>query len=234
MIDMNETKLTTLEHLRRFLAGTAEVVFQPGRDDERYEHIADVLRRFQYIRPNARARAWSCVTWNGRRGLFPPAADPAHRPVPGRTPAQGALSAAPGGLNPYPRSSRFRRKLRCSDRQCRAGAHLSTARGAYPKHLEDCDAWWALDRERDTEQVSTAGFSHHWSVAGALVAEGRRAPLRDPAGTVFCGQGLGFVRVARNRLLRISRASARSRPCAGHEPGAAHHPPSPGSAVPTA
>ena len=50
VIDMNDTKLSTLEHLRRFLVGTAEVVFQPGRDDQRYEHIAQVLRRFQYLR----------------------------------------------------------------------------------------------------------------------------------------------------------------------------------------
>ena len=45
---MNEAKLTTLEQLRQFLAGTAAVVFKPGPDDTRYAHIADVLRRFQY------------------------------------------------------------------------------------------------------------------------------------------------------------------------------------------
>lgn len=50
MIDMNETKLTRIEQLRDFLSGTAEVVFQPGQDDERYAHIAEVLRRFQYAR----------------------------------------------------------------------------------------------------------------------------------------------------------------------------------------
>jgi hypothetical protein len=48
VIDMNETKLTTLEQLRRFLAGTTEVAFKPTPDDERYIHIAGVLRRFQY------------------------------------------------------------------------------------------------------------------------------------------------------------------------------------------
>jgi transposase InsO family protein len=55
VIDMNETKLTTLEQLRRFLAGTTEVAFKPTPDDERYAHIADVLRRFRYaglIRPD--------------------------------------------------------------------------------------------------------------------------------------------------------------------------------------
>jgi hypothetical protein len=50
VIDMNETKLTTLKQLAQFLAGTAEVVFQPGQDDDRYAHIANVLRRFRYNR----------------------------------------------------------------------------------------------------------------------------------------------------------------------------------------
>jgi len=50
VIDMNEKKLTTLEQLRQFLVGTAGVDFQPGQDDTRYAHIADVLRRFQYHR----------------------------------------------------------------------------------------------------------------------------------------------------------------------------------------
>jgi len=50
VIDMNEKKLTTLEQLRQFLVGTDGVDFQPGQDDTRYAHIADVLRRFQYHR----------------------------------------------------------------------------------------------------------------------------------------------------------------------------------------
>ena len=50
VIDMNETKLTTLAQLRDFLAGTADIEFQPGPDDARYAHIADVLRRFPYAR----------------------------------------------------------------------------------------------------------------------------------------------------------------------------------------
>lgn len=48
MIDMDETKLTTLDQLRGFLAGTPEVAFQPVAADERYRHIASVLGRFQY------------------------------------------------------------------------------------------------------------------------------------------------------------------------------------------
>jgi len=45
---MNETKLTTVAQLHQFLAGTAEVIFQPVQEDDRYLHIADVLRRFHY------------------------------------------------------------------------------------------------------------------------------------------------------------------------------------------
>lgn len=50
MIDMNETKLTTLEQVRSFLAGTAEVGFcaTKGGEDERYRQIAAVLSRFGY------------------------------------------------------------------------------------------------------------------------------------------------------------------------------------------
>lgn len=49
VIDMNETKLTTLEQLRQFLAGTLTVEFRPVATDEtRYRHIAEVLRRFRY------------------------------------------------------------------------------------------------------------------------------------------------------------------------------------------
>jgi transposase InsO family protein len=51
LIDMNESKLTTLEQLREFLNGTAQVKFQPFREDaQRYEHIVAVLRRFDYAR----------------------------------------------------------------------------------------------------------------------------------------------------------------------------------------
>ena len=50
MIDMNETKLTTLEQIRGFLSGTAEVGFRIAEkgEDERYRHISAVLTRFGY------------------------------------------------------------------------------------------------------------------------------------------------------------------------------------------
>jgi transposase InsO family protein len=50
VIDMNEAKLTTLEQVRAFLAGTVEVGFcaTDAGEDERYRHIAGVLARFGY------------------------------------------------------------------------------------------------------------------------------------------------------------------------------------------
>src|SRR3972149_5853661 len=51
VIDMNEAKLTTLEQVRAFLAGTVVVAFSAvGPDDERYRHIGDVRKRFGYGR----------------------------------------------------------------------------------------------------------------------------------------------------------------------------------------
>ncbi len=48
---MNETKLTTIEQVRAFLAGTAAVEFSPYmEDDERYRHIFGVLTRLDYCR----------------------------------------------------------------------------------------------------------------------------------------------------------------------------------------
>lgn len=50
MIDMDETRLTSLDQLRQFLAGTPEVGFHPVAEDERYRHISTVLGRFRYAR----------------------------------------------------------------------------------------------------------------------------------------------------------------------------------------
>jgi len=51
VIDMDEAKLTTLEDIRAFLAGTTAVEFSVcGKEDERYGHIAAVLNRFGYKR----------------------------------------------------------------------------------------------------------------------------------------------------------------------------------------
>ena len=52
VIDMNETRLTTLGQVRAFLAGTVEVRFCVAGEGEdgRYRHIAAVLTRFVYKR----------------------------------------------------------------------------------------------------------------------------------------------------------------------------------------
>jgi hypothetical protein len=51
VIDMNETKLTTVGQIREFLAGTADICWTPEEDDQaRYAFIRDVLSRFDYRR----------------------------------------------------------------------------------------------------------------------------------------------------------------------------------------
>jgi hypothetical protein len=51
ILHMNDTKLATLDQVRDFLTGTAEVIFAPAADDAaRYADIAQVLRRFGYAR----------------------------------------------------------------------------------------------------------------------------------------------------------------------------------------
>lgn len=48
---MNDAKLTTIDQVRAFLSGTAEVAFAPAADDAaRYADLAQVLRRFRYPR----------------------------------------------------------------------------------------------------------------------------------------------------------------------------------------
>jgi transposase InsO family protein len=49
VIDMNDSRIGTLEQLRRFLDGTLEVRFTPATDATgRYAHIARVVQRFGY------------------------------------------------------------------------------------------------------------------------------------------------------------------------------------------
>lgn len=75
VIDMNEAKLTTLEDIRAFLAGTIAVEFSVfGKDDERYGHIATVLNRFGYKRLKKPDKGWilrylECTTNYSRQQL---------------------------------------------------------------------------------------------------------------------------------------------------------------------
>jgi transposase InsO family protein len=51
VIDMNDSRVRTLEQVREFLEGTRAVQFRPLADDEaRYRHVSEVLRRFGYGR----------------------------------------------------------------------------------------------------------------------------------------------------------------------------------------
>jgi hypothetical protein len=51
VIDMNDSKLTTLEQLCAFLSAAAALDFQPyGDDAQRYAFIERVLKRFAYRR----------------------------------------------------------------------------------------------------------------------------------------------------------------------------------------
>ena len=51
VIDMNETRLTTIAQIEEFLSGSGQIEFTPsGGDLERYAHISRVLKRFDYPR----------------------------------------------------------------------------------------------------------------------------------------------------------------------------------------
>ena len=51
VIDMNESKLETIEQIREFLAGTAAVAFTvPAEEAKRRRFVVTVLRRFRYFR----------------------------------------------------------------------------------------------------------------------------------------------------------------------------------------
>lgn len=51
ILHMNDAKLTTLDQIRDFLSGTADVAFAPAAHDaQRYADTAQVLRRFGYAR----------------------------------------------------------------------------------------------------------------------------------------------------------------------------------------
>jgi transposase InsO family protein len=61
VIDMDETRLRSIEQLQNFLNATPEVAFTASEvggaaDNQRYEHISRVLARFDYPRRNKRDR----------------------------------------------------------------------------------------------------------------------------------------------------------------------------------
>jgi len=57
MINMNETRLCTIEMVEQFLSGCLQIEFtKSGDDSERYEHISRVLKRFDYPRQGKREK----------------------------------------------------------------------------------------------------------------------------------------------------------------------------------
>lgn len=57
MINMNETRLYTIEQVEQFLSGCLQIEFtKSGDDSERYEHISRVLKRFDYPRQGKREK----------------------------------------------------------------------------------------------------------------------------------------------------------------------------------
>ena len=57
MINMNETRLCTIEQIEQFLSGCTQIEFtQSGDDNERYAHISRVLKRFDYPRQGKREK----------------------------------------------------------------------------------------------------------------------------------------------------------------------------------
>ena len=65
VIDMDETRLRTIEQLQQFLSATPEVAFTApalsgAQDNQRYEHISRVLARFDYPQRNKSALQFPC------------------------------------------------------------------------------------------------------------------------------------------------------------------------------
>ena len=57
VINMNETRLCTIEQIEQFLSASAQIEFSAHGDDvQRYEHISRVLKRFDYPRQPKRER----------------------------------------------------------------------------------------------------------------------------------------------------------------------------------
>jgi transposase InsO family protein len=57
VINMNETRLETIQQIEQFLSASAAIVFSASGDDsERYAHISRVLKRFDYPQRSKRER----------------------------------------------------------------------------------------------------------------------------------------------------------------------------------
>ena len=76
VIDMDETRLRTIEQLEEFLRATPEVAFTAHglggtAGNQRYEHISRVLARFDYPQRNKRERGVVLAYLRHTSGLRP-------------------------------------------------------------------------------------------------------------------------------------------------------------------
>ena len=107
-IDMNVSRLETIEHIREFLAGTAEVGFShPADESARRIFVATVLKRYRYVGlskgPRGVLFAYMDATPDG---LFTPAFVPAYRAVSRYAVTYAPDSRQPDQLRAYLRTSR--------------------------------------------------------------------------------------------------------------------------------
>ena len=91
VIDMNVSKLETIEHIREFLAGTAEVAFShPADESPRRIFVATVLKRYRYVGLPKGSRGVLFAYMQRLPGVLTPAFVSADRAVP-RHPVDQAI-----------------------------------------------------------------------------------------------------------------------------------------------
>jgi len=112
VIDMNEARLDTIEQIREFLAGTADVVFSTTEDQAtRHRFVATVLRRHRYFKP-ARAIAGSVRLHAAADRLHPTAPDQAGRPLSAGAALAPAYAGQPDQKWSRKSEQRYKWKLR--------------------------------------------------------------------------------------------------------------------------
>ena len=73
VVNMDESKLSTIEQIEAFLGASEQVAFTAhGGDTERYAHISRVLRRFDYPRRDKRQRGVLLAYLRHTSGYSPP------------------------------------------------------------------------------------------------------------------------------------------------------------------
>ena len=94
VIDMNDSKIRTLDQIRQSLDSTRNVHFAVAGDDEsRFEHIFDVVRRFGYRR---RARPDKGLVLRSLQWTYGSARRKCETPGEARAGRPGAMQGLPG------------------------------------------------------------------------------------------------------------------------------------------